>query len=219
MHTLNLNDTPGAPLRLLCLGAHSDDIEIGCGGLILQLLSQRRRVDVDWVVFSARDQREREARKSAGLFLRGARRSRVIVKAFRDGFFPHEFPEIKGVFEELKSDTSPDVILTHYRDDRHQDHRTLSDLTWNTFRDHCILEYEIPKYDGDMGAPNLFVPLRANVAGRKIKHLEAVFGTQRGKHWFDADTFRGLMRLRGMECRAKDRYAEAFYARKVVVGI
>ncbi len=206
-----------APLRLLCVGAHSDDIEIGCGGFILELLNGRRPVDVDWVVFSADGVREKEARRSAALFLKGARSQRVIVKSFQDGFFPYE-PAIKQVFEELKGGPAPDLVLTHYRDDRHQDHRVLSDLVWNTYRDHLILEYEIPKYDGDLGSPNFFVPLDRRTCDRKITLLQRAFGTQRGKHWFDPSTFLGLMRLRGMESRAASGYAEGFYARKFVLN-
>jgi len=202
---------------VLCLGAHSDDIEIGCGGLVLHLLA-RRRVELDWVVFSAAAAREREARRSATLFLRGAARQRVAIHRFRDGFFPYDGGDIKNTFEELKGEVDPDLILTHYRDDRHQDHRLLSDLTWNTFRNHFILEYEIPKFDGDLGAPNCFVPLRRSACMRKVKYLKAAFGTQRDKHWFCAETFMGLMRLRGMECRAAGGYAEAFYARKLVIA-
>ena len=216
MRALDFSDR--SPLHVLCLGAHSDDIEIGCGGLVLDLISRRRAVDVDWVVFSGRDARKLEARRSANLFLRGARRKRVIVEAFRDGFFPYD-AAIKEVFERLKGESSPDLVLTHYRDDRHQDHRVLSDLAWNTFRDHWILEYEIPKYDGDLGTPNCFAPLSRKTCARKVKYLETVFGTQRGKHWFASETFWGLMRLRGMECRAPDGYAEAFYARKTVLNI
>jgi LmbE family N-acetylglucosaminyl deacetylase len=216
MRTLDFSLASKAPLRLLCLGAHSDDIEIGCGGLILELLRGRRPIDVDWVVFSADSVRQKEARRSAALFLRGARRQRIITRQFRDGFFPYE-PAIKQVFEELKSSPAPDVILTHFRGDRHQDHRVLSDLAWNTFRDHLILEYEIPKYDGDLGAPNCFVHLDRRTCDRKIALLQKAFATQRGKHWFDPTTFQGLMRLRGMECRAPSGYAEGFYARKAVL--
>jgi LmbE family N-acetylglucosaminyl deacetylase len=205
-------------LRVLCVGAHSDDIEIGCGGLILDLLAEQRRVELDWVVFSASAAREREARRSAALFLRGAARQRVSVHRFRDGFFPYDGGNIKKAFEELKVDVAPDLILTHYRDDRHQDHRLLSDLTWNTFRNHFILEYEIPKFDGDLGAPNCFVPLRRSACMRKVKYLKAAFATQRDKHWFSPETFMALMRLRGLECRAAEGYAEAFYARKVVIA-
>jgi LmbE family N-acetylglucosaminyl deacetylase len=217
MYALNLRSHAKTPLRLVCLGAHSDDIEIGCGGLILHLLGGRRQIDVDWVVFSGSGPREREARQSAGLFLRGARRSRVIVKQFRDGFFPQQGTEIKDVFEELKQGAPPDIVLTHYRRDRHQDHRVLSDLAWNTFRDHWILEYEIPKYDGDLSTPNCFMPLDRRTCTRKVKYLQDVFGTQRDKHWFSNETFLGLMRLRGMECRAAHGYAEAFYARKLTL--
>jgi LmbE family N-acetylglucosaminyl deacetylase len=217
MHTLDVFRKRAAPLRILCLGAHSDDIEIGCGGLILQLLREHRAVDVDWVVLSAHGRREQEARRSAALFLRGARRQRVILKEFRDGFFPYD-ASIKKAFEELKNGNAPDLVLTHYRHDRHQDHRVVSDLTWNTFRDHLVLEYEIPKYDGDFGSPNFFVPLDRRMCDRKTKYLHNVFGSQRDKHWFDVETFLGVMRLRGMECRAPAGYAEAFYARKLVLS-
>jgi LmbE family N-acetylglucosaminyl deacetylase len=207
-----------APLKVLCVGAHSDDIEIGCGGLILDLLADQRRVEFVWVVFSAAGGRAHEARRSAALFLRGAASQRLAVHGFRDGFFPYEGGRIKNTFEALKAACSPHLILTHSRDDRHQDHRLLSDLTWNTFRNHLILEYEIPKFDGDLGTPNCFVPLKRSVCLRKVKYLNAVFASQRDKHWFTADTFMALMRLRGLECRAAEGYAEAFYARKVVIG-
>jgi len=216
MQTLTLNKK--GPLRLLCLGAHSDDIEIGCGGLILDLIARNKRVEVDWVVFSAGREREREARRSAAMFLRGAREARVAVHHFKDGFFPYEGAEIKSIFEELKANVNPDLVLTHYRDDRHQDHRVLSDLAWNTYRNHLVLEYEIPKFDGDLGSPNCFVPLARSVCSRKVKYLHAAFGTQRDKHWFSEPTFMGLMRLRGMECRSPHGYAEAFYGRKVVLA-
>ena len=219
MYALSLSAKRRSTLRILCLGAHADDIEIGCGGLVLDLIGQCKAVDVDWVVFSAVGKREQEAKRSAALFLRGARRTRIIVEQFRDGFFPYDGGDIKEVFERLKTDVSPDLVLTHYRDDRHQDHRVLSDLTWNTFRDHWILEYEIPKYDGDVGAPNCFVPLKRTTCARKVRYVQAVFGTQRGKHWFASETFWALMRLRGMECRAPDGYAEAFYARKAVLRV
>ena len=208
---------PARPLRLLCVGAHSDDIEIGCGGLILSLLRRSSAVDVTWVVFSGSTTRQAEAKRAADLFLKRAHHKRIILHSFRDGFFPYD-PGVKDAVEALKS-VNPDVVLTHYRDDRHQDHRVLSDLAWNTFRDHLVLEYEIPKYDGDLGAPNFFVPLDRRAAERKIAHLAKAFGTQRGKHWFDDATFLGLMRLRGMECRAPDGLAEAFYARKVVLDV
>ena len=214
MLTLDLPVKTDSPLRVLCIGAHSDDIEIGCGGLILSLLKQKRAVHVDWVVFSAPPGRDREARRSAGMFLKGASSQRVTLHAFRDGFFPYDGAAIKAEFEKLKPVT-PDLVLTHYRDDRHQDHRVLSDLTWNTFRDHLILEYEIPKFDGDLGTPNCFMPLDKSTCERKARYLHAAFGSQRDKHWFSSETFMGLMRLRGMECRARGGYAEAFYGRKI----
>jgi LmbE family N-acetylglucosaminyl deacetylase len=205
------------PLQIVCLGAPSDDIEIGCGGLVLSLLKAGRPVEIHWVVFSAAGEREREARRAASLFLKGAN-SHVAIHQFRDGFFPHE-PDIKETFEKLKRQVNPDLVLTHYRHDRHQDHRVLSDLAWNTWRDHWILEYEIPKYDGDLGAPNCFVPLDLTTCRRKVKYLDTAFGSQRDKHWFSSETFMGLMRLRGMESRSKSGYSEAFYSRKTVIQV
>jgi LmbE family N-acetylglucosaminyl deacetylase len=204
--------------KVLCLGAHSDDIEIGCGGTVLQLLSSHPNLDVSWVVFSSGREREREARTSAALFLDRAKRQKVTVKNFRDGFFPYEGTKIKEFFEKIKSEINPDLIFTHYREDRHQDHRTISDLTWNTFRRHLILEYEIPKYDGDLGSPNFFVPLQQKICARKIKHICDVFQTQSNKAWLTEDTFQAVLRLRGVECAAPDKYAEAFYCRKLVLG-
>ena len=218
MLPLNLPEDLKSPLKILCLGAHSDDIEIGCGGTILHLLSLYSRAEVVWVVFSSGREREREARASAALFLQSARRQNVIVKTFRDGFFPYEGTKIKEFFEEIKKDTDPDIIFTHYRNDRHQDHRTISDLTWNTWRQHLVLEYEIPKYDGDLGTPNCFVPLTAPLCSRKIKYICDVFQTQSNKAWLTEDTFQALLRLRGVECAAPHKFAEAFYCRKVILG-
>jgi LmbE family N-acetylglucosaminyl deacetylase len=215
MLPIHLLQNGNSPLRILCLGAHSDDIEIGCGGTILDLLSCHHHVEVFWVVFSSGREREREARASARFFLEGAKQEEVLVKDFRDGFFPYE-AKIKEFFEELKTRVSPDLIFTHYREDRHQDHRTISDLTWNTWREHTILEYEIPKYDGDLGSPNVFVPLRREICDRKIKYICDVFQTQSNKAWLSEDTFQALLRLRGVECAAPDKYAEAFYCRKLV---
>jgi LmbE family N-acetylglucosaminyl deacetylase len=199
----------------LCLGAHPDDIEIGCGGTLLALLAARRDVACHWVVFSGGGGvREGEAQKSAGLFLARAKRRQLTVHSFRDGFFPYVGTEIKDTFEALARTVTPDVVFTHTRADRHQDHRVISDLAWNTFRDHLIFEYEIPKYDGDLGTPNLFVPLPAPLARSKIRHLKAAFRSQREKRWFTDDTFHGLMRLRGIESGAPEGLAEAFYARK-----
>jgi LmbE family N-acetylglucosaminyl deacetylase len=201
--------------RILCVGAHSDDIEIGCGGTLLSLIRDHQDLEILWVVFSAEGSRSREARLSARSFLEGAAKKRIVVKTFKGSFFPFEGARIKAYFETLKS-FQPDVVFTHYRDDRHQDHRVLSDLAWNTFRNHLILEYEIPKYDGDLGVPNFFVPLEESVCRRKTNALCTHFQTQGNKHWFSEDTFLSLMRLRGIECAATSKYAEAFYCRKFV---
>jgi LmbE family N-acetylglucosaminyl deacetylase len=206
---------PGDRLSVLCLGAHSDDIEIGVGATLLSLMGRGIRLDVHWCVLSSGSEREREARASAADFLSRATSAVIEVMSFRDGFFPQQGEEIKSWFESLKERVAPDVIFTHRRDDAHQDHREVSRLTWNTFRDHCILEYEIPKWDGDIGQPNLYVPVPAGALQRKIDLLISHFGSQRSKQWFDAETFLGLARLRGMECRAPEKYAEAFFARKL----
>jgi LmbE family N-acetylglucosaminyl deacetylase len=205
----------GDRLSVLCLGAHSDDVEIGAGATLLSWLEQGIRLDVHWCVLSGAGEREQEARASASDFLAEAASRTIEVMAFRDGFFPEQGEQIKVWFEALKDRVNPDVILTHRGDDAHQDHRQLSRLAWNTFRDHLILEYEIPKWDGDMARPNLYMPVSASAIQRKIDLLISHFGSQRSKQWFDAETFRGLARLRGMECRAQERYAEAFVARKI----
>lgn len=199
--------------KLLFLGAHSDDIEIGCGGTILTLTRNNPELEIGWIVFSADGDRGREARASAKLFLAKAGGSKAVLKHFKTSFFPAQGESIKRYFETLKRSFQPDIVFTHYREDRHQDHRVLSDLTWNTFRDHFILEYEIPKYDGDFGSPNLFVPLDESVCREKAENLCRVFRSQKNKHWFSEDTFLALMRLRGVECAS--RYAEAFYCRKI----
>jgi LmbE family N-acetylglucosaminyl deacetylase len=208
---------PGDRLSVLCLGAHSDDIEIGAGGTLLSLQERGVRLDVHWCVLSGVGERETEARASASDFLSGAERSQIEIMSFRDSYFPEEGDAIKAWFAALRERVNPDLILTHRRGDAHQDHRHVCRLTWNTFRDHCILEYEIPKWDGDMGQPNLYVPMSASVLKRKIDFLITHFGTQRSKLWFDAETFLGLARLRGMECRAPERYAEAFFGHKLAL--
>ena|ERR1700761_3725205 len=208
----------GERLSLLCLGAHSDDIEIGAGGAILDLLARGVQLEVHWCVLSGGGERGLEAKKSAEAFLSGATTSHIEVGSFPDGLFPENSTKIKQWFELLKGRIEPDVILTHRSDDAHQDHRQVSRLTWNTFRDHCIFEYEIPKWDGDFGQPNVYVPITATALQRKIELLMLHFGSQRSKHWFDQETFRGLARLRGIECRAPDRYAEAFFGRKLSIG-
>ncbi|HWO41774.1 MAG TPA: PIG-L deacetylase family protein [Candidatus Eisenbacteria bacterium] len=207
-----------SPLKVLCLGAHSDDIEIGCGGTILKWLGARRgEVRVRWVVFSASAEREAEAAGSAAAFLREAKQKEVTLLKFEDGFFPYQGLDIKRYMHRLSREFSPDLIFTHYGQDLHQDHRLLSELTWNAFRDHWILEYEIPKYDGDLGAPNVFVPLPELACRSKLDHLFRYFQSQRSKSWFTEETFVALHRLRGIECRSASGYAEAFYGRKIVL--
>ena len=206
------------PLRVLCLGAHADDLEIGCGGTMLRLLESGRPVVVTWIVFSAGGDRRREARESAEIFLSRAKAKLIVLKRFRDGFFPYQGPKIKEAFEALKQRVAPDLIFSHYRNDLHQDHRLISELTWNTFRQHLILEYEIPKYDGDLGSPNVFVDLDASLCQRKVDTILDVYRTQAGKHWFDRDLFLALPRLRAMESGGVGKYAEAFYSRKTVLS-
>jgi LmbE family N-acetylglucosaminyl deacetylase len=208
----------GEKLSLLCLGAHSDDIEIGAGGTILELIASKVQLDVHWCVLSAVGERAEEADASARAFTAGACRVNVELGQFKDSFFPYQGSEIKSWMDGLKTRINPDAILTHWSDDAHQDHREVCRLTWNTFRDHLIIEYEIPKWDGDFGQPNMHVPLSATVLERKIELLHEHFRTQRSKDWFDAEVFRGLARLRGMECRARERYAEGFFVRKACLA-
>jgi len=214
---LNLNGGAGRKLQILCLGSHSDDIEIGCGGTILWLAEQYPKCVFHWVVFSGDAVRLTEAQRAASLFAGSTSLVGPFVKAFPDGFMPVVSGEVKAFFEELKEAVSPDLIFTHNRKDAHQDHRLIAELTWNTFRDHLILEYEIPKYDGDLGQPGLFVPLRAEVCEKKVRYIMDAFQSQHCKRWFQQDTFLSLMLLRGMECNAPSGYAEAFYCRKLVL--
>jgi LmbE family N-acetylglucosaminyl deacetylase len=207
----------GDRLSILCLGAHSDDIEIGAGGLLLSLVARGLRLDVHWCVLSAAGPREQEARSSASDFLCEAATAKVEVMSFRDTYFPQQAEAIKTYLEDLKTRVTPDLILTHRRDDAHQDHREICRLTWTTFRDHFILEYEIPKWDGDLAQPNVYVPISRRNLARKVDLLNKHFGSQRSKDWFDDEVFRGLARLRGMECRAADGYAEAFVGRKIAL--
>jgi LmbE family N-acetylglucosaminyl deacetylase len=205
MHPLNLAREAGSPLQILCLGAHSDDIEIGCGGTILRFLQQYPDCVFHWVVFGA------------ALFGGPSAAKGLDLKSFKDGFLPFVGADVKAVFEQLKRSVSPDLIFTHNRDDAHQDHRMLAELTWNTFRDHMILEYEIPKYDGDLGQPGVFVPLTAEICKKKVHFIMDTFRSQSSKQWFQPETFLSLMRLRGMECNARSGYAEAFFCRKLVL--
>ena len=217
MLSLGLERARAGGHELLCLGAHSDDLEIGCGGTLLRLLAEERIARVTWVVFSGNAERAKEARRAARQLLGRRSGVRLVQHAFRDGFFPYQAVPIKEAFEQLKREVSPDLVLTHYREDRHQDHRLISDLTYNTFRDHLILEYEIFKTDGDLGRPNVYVPLSAATVKRKLSLLERCFGSQRDRRWFSEDVFRALLRLRGVEGGASEGFAEAFHGRKLVI--
>jgi LmbE family N-acetylglucosaminyl deacetylase len=216
MYSLDLSSNYGSPLRILCLGAHSDDIEIGCGGTILSLAQRYPNSVLYWAVFSAIGSRAEEAKRAASLFAGTACSKELRLKTFRDGFMPFDGAEVKMAMEELK-EASPDVVFTHNRRDAHQDHRFLAELTWNTFRDHLILEYEIPKYDGDLGQPGIFVPLEIETCNRKVSYIMDTFQSQRNKNWFRPETLLALMRLRGMECNSPSGYAEAFYGRKLML--
>jgi len=214
-----LFDQKKSPLKILCLGSHCDDIEIGCGGTLLKLIQNRRgNVVVRWIVFSSTPEREKEAGLSAKGFLKNVKQKTIIIQQFEDSFFPYHGREIKKVMHELSRGFLPEVIFTHYGNDLHQDHRLIGELTWNAFRDHWILEYEIPKYDGDLGSPNLFVPLTEATTRKKIDHVMRYFKSQRNKQWFTKETFLSLLRLRGIECNSASGYAEAFYCRKTVLG-
>jgi len=203
-------------LRVLCLGSHSDDIEIGCGGTILRLIEEVNNIEFYWIVFSADEKRNKEAYKSANIFLKDVISKKIVIKKFRESYFPFIGFYIKEYFDDLKKAFSPDIIFTHYRYDAHQDHNLISALTWNTFRDHFILEYEVPKFDGDLGTPEFFVHLNELICQRKIKYIIDSFKTQNKKHWFTQDLFWSILRLRGIESNSPNKYAEAFYCRKIV---
>lgn len=205
----------GRPLKLLCLGAHSDDIEIGCGGTLLSLIEMGIPIAVDWCVLSSEGDRRAEADASAREFLFGAQSNTIHLLDFEDSYFPAQSRAIKEWLIANRNNSQPDIVFTHNRGDSHQDHRAVQELTWNVFRDQLILEYEIPKWDGDLGRANAYVALSAAILDKKIELLIKNFGTQRSKDWFDRETFLGIARLRGMECRAPEAYAEAFYATKM----
>lgn len=215
MRRFTLGDS-GSPLQLLCLGAHADDIEIGCGGTLLRLLRERPGSSIHWVVFSANPVREAEARASAADFLASAGSSALAIHHFRESYFPSVASEIKDAFESIKRQLAPDLVLCHRKEDAHQDHRVIADLAWNTFRDHSIWEYEIPKYDGDLGHPNVYVPLSRADADAKVELILRHFPSQRTRAWFRSGTFQGLMSVRAVECNAAEGAAEAFYVRKLV---
>lgn len=217
MHALSLLDGAQPARRVLALGAHSDDIEIGCGATMLALAAQPS-VEITWVVLSAQGRRGDEARAGAAAFMGEGEGRTLECHGFRDGYYPYLGAEIKDVFEDMKRRLQPDVIFTHARHDLHQDHRLVNELTWNTWRDHLVLEYEVPKYDGDLAAPNAFVAVEGEHARLKARLLVETFSTQREKHWFDEELFTGLMRLRGVEARSPTGYAEGFFARKVLLG-
>lgn len=216
MLKLNFINPEQPGYKILCLGAHSDDIEIGCGGTILRFTEENKETEIRWIVFSAHGKRAAEATESAHLFLVDARKKDVTLCKFRDGFFPYDGTEIKEFFEHLKVEFSPNLIFTHYRNDLHQDHRLISELTWNTFRNHLILEYEVPKYDGDLGSPNLFFHLEERMCQRKIEIIRRCFSSQANRTWFKDDVFFSLLRIRGLESNAPEMYAEAYYCRKMV---
>ena len=204
--------------RLLCIGAHCDDIEIGAGGTVMRLVGENPDIEIRWVVLGGSDpQRAQEAREGAAAFTNGAAKLQIEVHGFKDSVLPWHGEQVRETFEALKEDFSPDLILTHHDDDRHQDHRLVSMLTWNTWRDHAILEYEIMKWDGDLGRPSVFVPLPETLCRRKIDQLLNVYATQRSRSWFSEDAFLALLRLRGVECNSFSRFAEAFHARKLVL--
>jgi LmbE family N-acetylglucosaminyl deacetylase len=216
MRALRFAAKRAGPLQILCLGAHCDDIEIGCGGTLLTLVRQDPGMVVEWVVLSGDDERAREAQRSADAFLAGVASRRLVVERFRDGYLPYQGERVKDYFEALKARVDPDVVFTSYRDDWHQDHRFVAELTWSTFRDHVILEYETPKYDPEPDrAPNLLVPLDDDVVEAKARHLLACYASQASKPWFTRDVFVGALRRRGIQART--RFAEAFYARKLVL--
>ncbi len=203
-------------MKILCLGAHPDDIEIGCGGTLLRLIEEVHKAQFCWVVFSGDEKRGKEAYESPKVFLEKVKSKKIDVQQFRDSYFPFVGADIKDYFEKLKKEFSPDIVFTHYTNDAHQDHRLISNLTWNTFRDHFILEYEVPKYDGDLGTPNLYVHLDESHVQRKINYICDVFQTQKKQQWFTKETFRSILRIRGVESNSPSKYAEAFYCRKMV---
>lgn len=217
MNKFEISIKKGQPLQILCLGAHGDDIEIGCGGTILRLLSEHSNVEIYWVVFSSSGRRSGETVTSAKKFLDGAKSHEIVIENFEDGFFPYEGAKLKRYFEKLKKRATPDLIFSHYRHDLHQDHRLLSELTWNTFRDHLILEYEVIKYDGDLGTPNFFVHLSEPICRKKIGYIMSSFKSQKNKDWFTPEAFFSILRIRGIESKAPEKLAEGFYARKLII--
>ena len=216
MHRIKLFESHKKP-RILCLGAHSDDIEIGCGGTILRFIKEVPKAQFRWIIFSGNEIRAKEALQSASSFLNGVKLKQIDIHNFRESYFPFIGAKIKDCFEKLKKEFSPDIIFTHYLNDSHQDHKLISNLTWNTFRDHFIIEYEIPKYDGDLDTPNLYVNLDESLIQRKINYLSNIFQSQKKKSWFSEETFRSILRIRGIESSSLGKYAEGFHCRKIVL--
>ena len=216
MLKFNFQQPSNSTYNILCLGAHCDDIEIGCGGTILRLVETYPSLSFYWIVFSSNAEREQEASHSASLFLKQVKSKSVVIKQFKDGFLPFNGEEVKQLFEQVKQEFNPDIIFTHYRQDLHQDHRLISDFTWNTFRNHLIFEYEIPKYDGDLGKPNFFVHLDEDACHHKIQYITDSFRSQHSKQWFTPETFLSLLRIRGIESNSPGKYAEGFHCRKVI---
>ena len=204
--------------KILCIGAHCDDIEIGAGGTILRAIEDNPNLEIRWVVFSSTDERKREGEASAKRFLEGAAKAEIVIERFRENYFPYIAEDVKAFMADLGRNFAPDLVLTHHREDLHQDHRLLAELTWNTFRDQLILAYEIPKWDGDLGAPNMFSAIPSELAAKKIEIMMSCFESQQGRDWFSEDLFRSMMRIRGMECRSPSGLAEGFYGRKTLLG-
>jgi len=215
MHSLKLLSDNKKP-KVLCLGAHADDIEIGCGGTVMKIIKDAPEAEFCWVVFSGDEKRAKEARLSANIFLEGTASKSITVGNHRESYFPFIGADIKDSFEKLAQQFSPDIIFTHYKNDAHQDHRLISDLTWNTFRNHFILEYEIPKYDGDLGNPNTYVCLDEITVQNKVKWICEFFQSQSKKQWFTEDIFKSILRIRGAESNSPSKFAEAFYCRKMI---
>lgn len=218
MLPLELLHSLGPKPRILCLGAHPDDIEIGCGGTLLRICDEISDCQWDWVVLTGNENRHAEARRGVERFLGKNARVDLHLKSFRDGYLPYEGAGVKEFFESLKLEIQPDLIFTHFTNDRHQDHRLVAELTWNTWRDHLILEYEIPKYEGDLGQPQAYFQFDRATADRKTKAIFEVFESQQSKDWFEPEALLALMRLRGVECNSPGRYAEAFHVQKWIFG-
>jgi LmbE family N-acetylglucosaminyl deacetylase len=216
MLALTLAPPSARQLDILCIGAHCDDIEIGCGGTILSLQRQYPRCKIHWLVLTSVPTRRQEAMTAVRKFIRPSARGEVRIGTLPDGYLPAHFSEVKTQFEDLKRAIHPDLILTHHELDRHQDHSLISQITWQTFRDHMIWEYEIPKYDGDLLTPNMYVPLVSAVAARKVAMIVRTFSSQETKSWFSAENLLAAMRIRGLESRSPSGFAEAFHCRKLV---